>query len=151
TSPGASFENVMRFERGTSPLIWYVVRPLIVVFSAAPPVYAWSLNTRQTKPEQSKPPRPLTPIGASAFALVPPQTYGKPTKRTAVFRTRFCHEVSVGSTKVETASSTYCCSQPPKLRIFATEYAVSARVAGSLGRSSRSSVLAGWFVRRPSM
>src|SRR5262249_2334011 len=120
-SPGASFAKPIRFERGTSPLIWYVVRPLIVAFSAAPPGYACSLYTRQTKPEQSKPPRACTPNGASAFSLVPPQTYGKPTNLTAVLSTRFCQAPSVGNVNVATASSAYCCSQPLKRRILATE------------------------------
>ncbi len=60
-----------------------------------------------------------------------------------------CDEVGSGSSNVTAASRARCSSQSPKPRMRAAENAASARVAGSLGRSSRESCPVGWFVRSP--
>src|SRR4029453_12046875 len=56
TSPGCTAAGSMRSDCPTSPLIAYVVLPLITPGSAVAPSYDWSLKTRQTSPEQSNPP-----------------------------------------------------------------------------------------------
>src|SRR6266511_2395331 len=68
---------------------------------------------------------------------------------TAVWRICRCHAVSSGSSNVSAASRTRPSSQSPKPRMRAAEKAASARVAASLGRSSRESCPVGWFVRSP--
>jgi len=73
-SPGFSRANGIRFAAGTSPLIAKVVRPFSVPAERGAASVDLSLKTRQTNPEQSKPPGAWTPNGASAFSLVPPQT-----------------------------------------------------------------------------
>ena len=139
----------MRSVFSTSPLICIVVRPRITPLSCGAPGYACSLYTLHTKPEQSKPPGVCTRRSVCVFSLVPPQTYGKPMKETAVLRIRRCHGVSSGSSKPRAASRTACVCQSSKPRICAAEKAASARVASSPGRSSSKSWRAGWFVRRP--
>ena len=76
TSAGWRRANAIRLALPTSPLISNVVRPRSTPASRDAPEYDWSLNTRQTKPEQSNPPCDRTPNGDSAVSLVPPQMYG---------------------------------------------------------------------------
>src|SRR5919204_6030997 len=71
-------------------------------------------------------------------------------KENAVVRMLLCHDVSGGRTNDDAAASTAGISPPLKLRMRAAEYAASARVAVSEGRSSRASSAAGWLYRRPS-
>jgi hypothetical protein len=66
----------MRAARGNSPLISYVVRPRSTVCRRGAPVKGRVLYTRHTNPEQSNPPREVTPKSVCRDSDVPPQTYG---------------------------------------------------------------------------
>ena len=55
-----------------------------------------------------------------------------------------------GATSSSVCERTRSCSQPERSSIRASEYAASARVAGSLRPSSSASSAAGWLKRRPS-
>src|SRR4051812_45977433 len=80
--------------------------------------------------------------------------YGIPILENAALRIWRCQSSTCG--RVNTAARLFTCAicqlsaSRPKLRICAAEYAASARVAGSCGRSSRESCAAGWLRRRPS-
>ena len=76
-SPGSRFTGLrIRCAGGTSPDISNVVRPWSTDASADAPGNGSSLKTRQTKPEQSKPPGAGLPNGCCASSDVPPQMYG---------------------------------------------------------------------------
>ena len=135
----------------------YVVRPLSTPASSGAPTNGCVLKTRHTSPEQSKPPGTvIVPPGAVAlqslctFSDVPEKTYGKPTKRRARTTTCRSHVPSSDTKKVAAVSRTAAIRKVSRRRSFASEYAASARDAGSFGARSRLSLPIGWFTRSPS-
>src|SRR6188474_1170618 len=96
TSAARRLGLATRAARGTSPLIAYVVLPLSAVARRGAPVYGSSLYTRQTSPEQSKPPGRSLPPSCCGRSDVPAHTYGEPTSRRARASTACCQLSSAG-------------------------------------------------------
>ena len=104
------------------------------------------LETRQTRPEQSKPPGTVIMLpGAVAlhsvcvFSDMPAKTYGKPTKRSARVSTRRCQLAELGNDERRQLTDRHDPAWSTS-RSFASEYAASARDAGSFGDRSSDSL-----------